>query len=312
MMDKLMRYIKHPRRIFVYLQVKCNFRGFSDARYLKICYRLTMGKKLNLENPRTFTEKLQWLKLYDRRPEYTGLVDKYAFKQFVSETIGEEYVLPALGVWDRFDDIDFASLPQQFVLKCTHDSGSVILVKDKEKLDIPAAKRKLEKSLKKNYYYSGREWPYKNVQPRIFAEPYLQEPSGEADGEEMLTDYKFYCFNGVPKMMYIAKDRSKKPGLDYFDMDFVHLPCCMEDDTNAAIPPSKPAQFEKMKELAAILSKDIPHVRVDFYSIDGKLYVGELTFFTCSGFCAVKPDEWDQIMGDMLELPETAATGVRG
>lgn len=177
MIEKVLEYVKHPTKIFIFLQNRCNFKVLPDKMYLKICYKLATGKKLDLKNPQTFNEKLQWLKLYDRKPEYTRMVDKYEAKKYVAEKIGEEYIIPTLGVWDHFDEIDFDSLPDQFVLKCTHDSGGLVIVRDKAKLDKVAAKQKIEKSLKRNYYYSGREWPYKDVKPRIIAEKYMEDIS---------------------------------------------------------------------------------------------------------------------------------------
>lgn len=307
MIEKIMKYVKHPENVFIFLQNRCNFRVLSDKAYLSICYKLSMGEKLNLENPVTFTEKLQWLKIYDRKPEYTRMVDKYEAKTFIAEKIGEKYIIPTLGVWDHFDDIDFDNLPEQFVLKCTHDSGGLVIVKDKAKMDKTAARRKIEKSLKKNYFYSAREWPYKDVQPRIIAEPYLEESGGcEPDCPEknLLKDYKFFCFNGQPKVMFIAQELSEKPENDYFDMEFTHLPLHMKDEVNAPVVPSKPDQFGKMKEIAEILSQGIPHVRVDFYYIEDQLYVGELTFYHCSGMAPIKPEEWNYRLGSWIQLPQ--------
>lgn len=294
MMKKLIKYIQNPRKIVILLQVKCNFRGLSDARYLKICYRLIMGKKLDLENPQTFSEKLQWLKLHDRKPEYTKLVDKYECKKIIAEKIGEEYVIPTLGVWDRFDDIDFDSLPQQFVLKCTHDSGSVILVKDKEKLDIPAAKRKLEKALKKNYYYSGREWPYKNVPPRILAEERISE--GAPD------DYKFYMFQGEMDSVMVCTDRdSGNTQYRFYDRDWNRL-YYQKPELESEGDVARPACYPEMIEIAEKLSKDFVHVRVDLYNVGEKVYFGELTMFDQSGFVPEYTDERNLIFGQKMDL----------
>jgi len=273
-------------------------RILSDKAYLKILFKLRLNKSLNLKNPKTFNEKLQWLKLYDRKPIYTTMVDKYQAKEYVANIIGDEYIIPTLGVWDRFDDIDFDSLPNQFVLKCTHDSGGLVICRDKSTLDKAAAKQKIEKSLKVNYYWRGREWPYKNVKPRIIAEKFLDDGSGDA-----IYDYKFFCFNGVPKIMYLSRDKSKEPRTDFFDMSYNHLNMRMRD-LNADVLPEKPECFEEMKHLAAVLSKDIPHVRVDFYMVNKKIYIGEMTFFHCGGFVQVKPEEWNSTMGDWIQLPQ--------
>ena len=269
-----------------------------DALYLKMRYFAVFHKPLNLKNPKTFNEKLQWLKLYDRKPEYTRMVDKYEAKQYIAERIGQEYIIPTLGVWDSFDEIDFDSLPNQFVLKCTHDSGGLIICPDKRCLDIEAARRRITFSLKNNYYWSKREWPYKNVKPRIIAETYMEDTCDDA-----LTDYKFFCFDGKPKIMYISKDHGKSPRTDFFDMDFNHLPIQVRDP-NAEITPEKPQSFALMQKLASQLSEGIPHLRVDFYLINGKVYVGELTFYHMSGLSPTKPEEWNQRIGEWIKLPQ--------
>ena len=274
--------------------------GMAAEDFLKRMYRIQMGRELNLENPQTYTEKLQWLKLNDHRPEYTRMVDKFAAKEYVAEKIGSEYVIPLLGVWDRVEDIDFEKLPQQFVLKTTHDSGGLVICKDKAKLDIPAAKRKLRHFQKRNYYDHNREWPYKHVLHRIIAEGYMEDT---AQGE--LRDYKFFTFGGEPKVLYIAQGRGRgEPTVaDFFDMEFNHLPFTIDHDM-ATMPPEKPKNFELMKKLAATLSEGTPQLRVDFYEVDGKVYFGEMTFFHCSGMEAFHPESWDQKFGDWVILPE--------
>ena len=267
--------------------------------FLKREYRLFMGDELDLDNPRLYTMKLQWLKLYDHRPEYTEMVDKYAVKQYVSDRIGAEYVIPLLGVWSSVEDIDFDKLPEKFVLKTTHDSGGLVICKDKSKLDIESAKKKLKYFLKRKYYDYNKEWPYKNVPPRIIAEAYMEDSTcGE------LRDYKFFTFGGEPKVLYIAQGRGKgEPTVaDFFDMDFNHLPFTIDHDM-AAIPPEKPQNFERMKQLARILSAGVPQLRVDFYEVDGRVYFGEMTFFHCSGMVPFNPREWDEIFGDWVVLP---------
>ena len=227
-----------------------------------------MGKKLNLKNPKTYNEKLQWMKLYDRNPLYTRLVDKYEVKPYVAERIGQEYIIPTLGVWDRVEDIDFDALPDQFVLKCTHDSGGLVICRDKSKLNIEEAKRKLNKSLKNNFFYVGREWPYKNVKPRILAEAYMEDT---ATAE--LRDYKFFCFDGVVKAMFVATDRQKEGEevkFDFYDADYNHLPF-RQGHPNANRPTEKPATFEQMRQLAEKLSRGLPQVRVDLYEVNGKI-----------------------------------------
>lgn len=273
-----------------------------DSLYIRLKYFQHFKKFPNLRNPKTFNEKLQWLKLHDRNPEYTKMVDKYAVREYIKEKIGEEYLIPLLGVWDSFDEIDFDSLPQQFVLKCTHDSGGLVICKDKSKLDIKSARKKINKSLKNNYYWQGREWPYKNVRPRIIAEKYMvDEETKRRTGIECLVDYKFFCFNGEPKIMYYSMDKAEDPRTDFFDMEYNHLKMRMKDPNSDEIPP-KPQGFEEMKALARILSANTAHLRVDFYYVNGKIYAGELTFFHCGGFVEVKPPEWGDIMGNWIAL----------
>ena len=271
-----------------------------DKLYLRIKYKQRTGEKLNLKNPQTFNEKLQWLKLYDRKPEYTNLVDKYEVKKIVAEKLGEEYVIPTLGVWDKFEDIDFDALPNQFVLKCTHDSGGLVICKDKSKLDLEATKKKINKTLKTNYYWHNREWPYKNVKPRILAEKYMAEK--QIDGQECLNDFKFFCFNGEVKILYIANEKANPPTTDFFDVEFNHLDLTTRDK-NATICPTKPEKYNEMKELAENLSKDFPFVRIDFYCVEGQIYFGEYTFYHNGGFSSFNPPEWDRKLGEMLTLP---------
>ena len=281
------------------LLLKCA-KILPDKLYLQLKYWQHMHKWLNLKNPQNFTEKLQWLKLYDRNPLYTTMVDKYAVKKWAAEKIGDRYIIPTLGVWDKFEDIDFDKLPSQFVLKTTHDSGGVVICRDKKKFDKQAACVKLTKSLEYNYYYHGREWPYKNVKPRIIAEKYMID-----EKTRELRDYKFFCFNGKPQFLFIATDRASKTEetkFDFYDLKFNHLPFT-NGHPNSKKHIDKPQTFNEMIRLASILSKDIPHVRVDFYEIEGKLYLGELTFSHWNGFMPFQPPEWDKIIGDWLILP---------
>lgn len=272
--------------------------SLSDENFLKLSYRAYLGNKLDLDNPKTFNEKLQWLKLHDRNPKYNELVDKQMVKEYIAKEIGEEYVIPTLGVWNSVEEIEFDKLPKQFVLKCTHDSGSTIVCKDKDKFDFEVAKKKLSKKMKKNLFWWGREWPYKDLKPRIIAEEYMEDCATEE-----LRDYKWYCFDGEPNVLMVNTDRSKgKTKADYFDMDYEYL------QLNWGYPhatniPQKPEQFGKMKQIAAILSANIPHVRVDFYVVNNKIYFGELTFFDASGFEKIEPVEWDYTLGSWIKLP---------
>ena len=266
--------------------------------YCKVQYKICFMKKLNLKTPTTYNEKLQWLKLYDRNPKYIEFVDKYAVRKHITDTVGEEYLIPLICVWDKIDDIDFESLPDQFVLKCTHDSGGVVICKDKASFDIKLAKEKLNKSLKKNYYYLGREEPYKYIKPRIICEKYMVDESGVE-----LKDYKFFCFNGKPKALFVATDRGIDTRFDFFDMEFNHLQV-MQHYKNGVKKIARPIGFEEMVELATKLSKNFPHVRVDFYDINGKCYFGELTFYHFSGFEKFEPEVYDEIFGRWIELPK--------
>lgn len=302
MSSSFLKILKNPRLVFRgvgYMFLNLFARQMSDKAYLQCKWWVNSGKILDLENPITFNEKLQWLKLYNRIPLYTRMVDKYEAKKYVASIIGEQYIIPTLAVYDSVEDIDFDSLPNQFVLKCTHDSGGIVICQNKTQLDRNEAKKKLQKGLKTNFYWVNREWPYKNVTPRIIAEKYLTNGNGE------LRDYKFFCFNGVPRVMFIASDRFNKEvetKFDFFDMDFNHLPF-RNGHPNAIKPIERPSNFEDMKLLASKLSKDIPHVRVDFYNIDGQIYFGEMTFFHWSGFVKFEPEEWDFKMGEMIKLP---------
>ena len=279
-------------------------RGFfnllPDRLYLQLMFRANMDQKLDLKNPKTFNQKLQWLKLYDRKPHYTDMVDKYEAKRYVAERIGEQYIIPTFGVWDKFEDIDFDALPDQFVLKCTHDCGGLVICKDKSKLDIEAAREKINRCLKRNYYRHGREWPYKNVKPRILAEQYMEDTKTAE-----LRDYKFFCFDGEVKALFIATERQKageEVKFDFFDADFNHLDF-RQGHPNAIDCPEKPTKFDEMKVLAGKLSKGVPQIRVDFYEVDGEIYFGELTFSHFTGMVPFKPEEWDEKFGEWIKLP---------
>lgn len=278
-------------------KIKYALRFLPDKLYIQLYYFASFKKFCNFKNPKTFNEKLQWLKLNDRKPIYTTMVDKYEAKKYVADIIGEEYIVPTLGVWDKFDDIDFNKLPNQFVLKCTHDSEGLVIVKGKSKLDIPAAKKKIEKSLKQNFYYIGREWPYKNVKPRIIAESYLVDESGYE-----LKDYKIFCLNGKAEYVEVDFNRAVEHKLNPYDLEWNPLNFCdkSKNDYSANIP--KPTRLNDMIATAEKLSKDMKFLRVDMYSIYDKFYVGELTLFPGSGFIDFKPKEIDLKLGEKLNL----------
>lgn len=271
-----------------------------DNSYLKIMYRIQLHKKLNLKNPVTFNEKLQWLKLNDRNPDYTKMVDKYEVKNYIKGIFGEKYLIPTLGIWNSFDEIDFSKLPDQFVLKCTHDSSGIFIVTDKQKMNINLAKSKIQKSLNKKFFYSGREWPYKNVKPRIIAEKYMEDTEVKE-----LRDYKFFCFNGNVRCFKVDFDRFTKHKANYYDREcnlikFGEIVCPPDFNKNIVLPIE---QIQEMIDKAELLSKNIPFVRVDFYCVDKQIYFGELTFYPASGFGEFLYSYQDKEMGDWLRLP---------
>ena len=284
-------------------------RWMSDKAYLSLFYRIFWHKKIDWDNPKLFTEKLLWLKLYNQKPEYTDMVDKYEIKRIVSEKIGSEYVIPALGVWDRFGDIDFSKLPNEFILKTTHDSGGFIVCRDKKNFDYKSAEKKLNKYLTRNFYWVGREWPYKNVKPRIIAEPYINS-LGKPDSVE----YKLTCFNGVAKNITVCRgiahsvlsDRTN----DNYDRELNHL-SWYAYYKNSTKPFTFPKEIYKIIELAERLSEGIPQVRVDFYLVNGQIYFGEMTFFTWGGFIKFTPKEQDRIMGEWIVLPPKCVEATR-
>lgn len=270
-------------------------------------YCMWTGKRLNLNAPRSFSEKLQWLKLYNRRPEYTAMVDKYAVKEYVAKIIGEEYIIPTLGVWDRPEDIDWESLPQQFVLKTTHGGGSkgVVICTNKDNIDKRAVVSKLKAAMQLDLYRDLGEWPYKNVRRRIIAEQYLEESKIGGNDTQLhdLTDYKFLCFHGIPRFCLLVSDRRRGKYIDFFDNEWNNLPFYCASYQHAPEMPGKPERYKEMLELSAKLSAGHPHVRVDFYEVDGKVYFGEFTFFTVSGYNTINPEEWDIKLGSYLQLP---------
>lgn len=283
--------------LFRFMNTKLS-RLIPDKEYISLRYRAYCGKKLNLKTPITFNEKLQWLKLHDRKARYTKMVDKYEVREYIKEKIGEEYLIPLLGVYDRFEDIDFDKLPSQFVLKPNHTSGNVFICTDKYKVDYKALKKEVDKWMKREYYWVHREWPYKNIKPRIIAEKYMVDESGVE-----LKDYKFFCFNGEPKALFVATDRGIDTRFNFYDMQFNQLPF-MQHYKNSTKKINKPQGFDEMVILATTLSTGIPHVRVDFYDVNGKIYFGELTFYHFSGLEKFEPDEWDYKLGSWLELPD--------
>ena len=280
---------------------KCSPIICSDILYVKLEHRFVLGKKLHLKKPVLFSEKLQWLKLYDRKDIYHQMVDKYDVKKYIADIVGDEYNIPTLGVWNSFEDIDFDSLPDKFVLKGTFDSASFFICKDKSTLQKETIKKRLYVNWNRDYYLYSREWPYKGLNHRIIGEPLLEDPTCP-----YLRDFKFYCFNGEPKVLYITSDKGGNlpTKQDFFDMEGNHLE--MQDahyPNNPVKRPDLPVNFDKMKELCRSLAKNTYHLRVDFYEIEGKILVGELTFYEAGGYCEFTPEKYNLILGDWIKLP---------
>lgn len=307
-MGRLKKIIDNPTKLLFGICFYLPAIGhlIPDSLYLKLQYKSVFNKKLDLNDPKTFNEKLQWLKIYDRCPIYTTMVDKYEAKKYVAKVIGSQYIIPTLGVWDHFDDIDFSVLPNQFVLKCTHDSGGLVICKNKECFNKEAAHSKIEKCLNKNFYYMGREWPYKDVKPRIIAEQYMKN----SNAVDELSDYKLMCFNGKLKCSFTGTDRYSKSGLKitFYDAKWNKL-SFERHYPSEKIGMTKPRTYEEMVFLAEKLSEKIPFARIDFYEIDGKIYFGEITLYPGSGLEEFKPASWDKTLGDWIQLPENLRRG---
>lgn len=297
----LKTYIGNP--MLLLSSVLINYGSWvPDKQYLEMMFFLKTGEKLDLKNPQTFGAKLQWLKLYNNRAEYTTIADKYAVKEYVSEIIGENHIIPTLGIWNKPEDIDFDSLPQQFVLKTTHGGGNcgVVICKDKRTLDKAAVINQLNASMKQNIYRTFRERQYKDIKPRIIAEQYL------SNGGKELKDFKFYCFNGIPMYCQVMSGRSERMTVDFFDMNWRHMPFCGfgKDYPHAEKECPVPMNFIEMKRLSSLLSAGNPFMRVDLYECENKIYFGEMTLFPAGGMGTFLPCEWNQKMGDMIRLPQ--------
>lgn len=298
-MRKIISLLKDPRHLLLSLAEHGFFNWMPDKLYLKLVFRLRIGQKLRINCPQTFNEKIQWLKLYDRRREYTEMTDKCLAREYISSRIGEEYLVPILGIWDKAEDIDFSKLPEQFVLKCNHDSGSTVVCRDKKSFSEADAVNTLKKKLRRNAFWGGREWQYKNIGRKVLAEKYLED---DASGE--LTDYKLLCFNGRVKCSFVVTKRFYDEGMHvtFYDRQWNRLPFERHypaDKTDI----DKPENYEKMLEIAEELSKNHAFLRVDFYESDKKLYIGELTLHPGSGFEEFSPREWDDVLGGWLKLP---------
>ena len=298
MLEKLIRFFTDPRYRFL---VHCSLglhKHMDDEEYLRRVFYARMGTQLNFEDPQTFNEKLQWLKLHDRDPAYVEMVDKAAVKRYVAGKLGNAYIIPTLGVYDRPRNIDFDALPDRFVLKCTHDSGGVVICRDKSAFDRRRAVRTLDRFWKRDYYSQWREWPYQFVPKRVIAEEYLEAETGG------LADYKIHCFNGEPRLILVCQDRFSDSGMseDFFSESWEHLAVKRPNVRQAAAPIEKPAQLGEMLALAKTLAKDIPFVRVDVYVVRGRIYFSELTLYPAAGLTPFEPAQWDETFGGWLDL----------
>lgn len=306
-MRKLVNQVlKIPYGIFNFLAYRGFFNWIPDKPYLKIQYKAFFGCKLNLDNPKTFNEKIQWLKLHDRNSLYITMSDKFAVKEYIREKLGKDYVIPLIGgPWKNADEINFDELPNQFVLKCTHDSGGLVICRDKNTLDKKAAKKILNKSISKNYFYWCREWAYKDIKPLIIAEKYMEDSnSSESKMKQCLTDYKFYCFNGKVKYLYVSVglENHKTARISFLTPDWKFAPFNRSDYIPYDKLPEKPHNYSKMIEIAEYLSKGIPFLRVDLFELNKNIYFSEFTFYPCGGFMPVIPNEWDKKLGELLIL----------
>ena len=300
-MSKIRTFIENPQYFITSPASKGWLNWVPDSLYLKVLYRVIMGRKLNLKNPKEYNEKLQWLKLNDRKPEYSTMVDKYEVRGYIEDLLGDKYLIPCLGIYDSVDDIDIDALPDRFVLKCTHDSGSVEICKDKSSFDIEGARHRLSQAMKRNYYATYREWPYKYVKPRIIAEGYLEGDGGD------LKDYKVMCFNGEAKIIEVHENRfveGKVHTQTFYDREWNIVPLTQVETVTVDRPSERPRQLDEILRLSELIAKDMYHARIDWYIEGDKIYFGEITFFDGSGFESFSTPEMERMLGDMIKLPE--------
>ena len=300
-MSKIRTFIENPQYFITSPAAKGWLNWVPDSLYLKVLYRVIMGRKLNLKNPKEYNEKLQWLKLNDRKPEYSTMVDKYEVRGYIGDLLGDKYLIPCLGIYDSVDDIDIDALPDRFVLKCTHDSGSVEICKDKSSFDIEGARHRLSQAMKRNYYATYREWPYKYVKPRIIAEGYLEGDGGD------LKDYKVMCFNGEAKIIEVHENRfveGKVHTQTFYDREWNIVPLTQIETVTVDRPGERPRQLDEILRLSELIAKNMYHARIDWYIEGDKIYFGEITFFDGSGFESFSTPEMERMLGDMINLPE--------
>lgn len=301
-----LQMLKSDRSTFMAAIIQNFFGWLPDKTYLQLLYRFKMGHRLDLNHPKTFTEKIQWLKLYNRRPEYTLMVDKYAVKKYVADIIGEKYIIPTLGVWDKPEDIDWDALPNEFVLKTTHGGGSggVVICKDKKTFDRNKAILTLRDSMNSDIYRSLREWPYKGVKKRVLAEKYMAPKDMVNNPIYDLSDYKFFCFNGEPKYCQVIRDRHSKESIDFYDMNWRHQEFVGLNPiaSNGINPVPRPLLLDDMICICHKLSENMKFVRIDMYVIDNRIYFGEITFYPASGMGLFNPDKWNEELGNLISL----------
>ena len=306
-MQSIGTYIQHPNQLGIAL-LKHLGKWMPDKLYLQLRYRLEVGQRLNLSDPKSFSEKLQWLKLYNRQPEYTIMVDKVKVKEYVASIVGEEHIVPTIGVWDRPEDIVWDCLPHRFVLKTNHSGGStgVIVCKDKDSFDRQKAIDKLTRSFHKDVFYSYREWPYKNVERKVFAEEYIAPPLGVKD----LPDYKWYCFGGEPLFCQVIQDRTTHETIDFFDTNWQHQEYVGLNPKahNATVPPARPSNLDQHLYIARKLSKNIPFARIDLYETEKGVLFGEITFYPMSGMGLFRPIQWNYKLGELIHIQKTSTT----
>lgn len=307
-MNKVIKLLVDKQYRFGVLTDKeiCKYSWLNDVEFTKRKWKNFFGKELNLDNPKTFNEKIQWLKLFYHEPMYVPMVDKYEAKSFVSDRIGSEYIVPNYGVWNKFDEIDFSLLPDQFVLKCTHDSGGLVVVRNKKNLNMIDAKKKIDNCLHKNFFWHGREWQYKDIKPRIIAEKLLCDDQENPDMDTGLTDYKFFCFNGEPQFLYVSKglENHSTASISFLTLDWKFADFQRADFKPLEKLPPKPNKLEEMIRISRVLSEGIPFVRVDLYCIKDNIYFSELTFTPCGGYMPFVDSASDLLVGEMLELPD--------
>lgn len=299
-MKTFLTLISNPKKLILPLSQNGFFKWLPDTTALKLLYWAEMNNHLDLNNPKTFSEKLQWLKIHDRQPRYNLMVDKYKVKDYVGKQIGLEYIIPTYKIWDRPESIDFESLPESFVIKCNHDSGGLVICRDKKSLNKKDTINKLKESFSKDLYMQSREWAYKNIEHKILAEKLIIDPNNKD-----LIDYKFYCFNGKPMYCQVIKDRNTDQTLDFYDRDWKLM-----DFTGLATGPEpkrgtyteKPIHYEKMLDIAEILARNTYFVRIDLYNVQGRIYFGEFTLYPKSGLGKFYPDEWNIKIGDMIHI----------